>query len=62
MIAGADKLYINGLDCASCAAKVEAYVQKMDNVHDASLNFSTGVLFVEVEDPSKMDTFEKFKK
>ncbi|RGC52942.1 heavy metal translocating P-type ATPase [Absiella sp. AM29-15] len=63
VIAGADKLYINGLDCASCAAKVEAYVQKMDNVHDASLNFSTGVLFVEVEDPSKkMDTFEKIQK
>lgn len=63
IIAGADKLYIHGLDCASCAAKVEAYVQKMDNVHDASLNFSTGVLFVEVEDASKkMETFEKIQK
>lgn len=60
VLAGADKLYVNGLDCASCAAKVEDYVKKMDNVHDASLNFSTGVLFVEVEHQNqKEETLKK---
>lgn len=62
ILSGADKLYVNGLDCASCAAKVEDYVKKMDNVHDASLNFSTGVLFVEVEHQNqKMDTLKKIQ-
>lgn len=55
VLAGADKLYVNGLDCASCAAKVEDYVKKMEYVHDASLNFSTGVLFVEIENQQQRE-------
>ena len=37
---------IEGLDCASCAAKVEDAICKMDIVEDASLHFSTSVLQV----------------
>lgn len=48
-IKGATKLYIQGLDCANCAAKIEAYVAKMDHVKAASLNFSNGVLFVDID-------------
>ncbi|MEG0329213.1 MAG: heavy metal translocating P-type ATPase [Longicatena sp.] len=47
------KLYIKGLDCATCANKIEVYVKHMDNVLDASLNFTSGVLYVEVSDISK---------
>lgn len=48
-VTGAHKLYIRGLDCAGCAAKIETVVSKMENVKEASLNFSTGVLYVDVE-------------
>ncbi|MEG1732933.1 MAG: cation transporter, partial [Longicatena sp.] len=47
------KLYIKGLDCPTCANKIEVYVKHMDNVLDASLNFTSGVLYVEVSDISK---------
>lgn len=50
---GAYKLYIKGLDCANCANKIEQHVAHMDNVQDASLNFSTGVLFIELSNKAK---------
>lgn len=54
-IQGAYKLYIRGLDCASCANKIEQHVAHMSNVSDASLNFSTGVFFIEVEDTTRAE-------
>lgn len=54
-IQGALKLYVNNLDCANCANKIEAYVRKMDNIKDASMNFSQGVLFVELQDASRSE-------
>ena len=38
--------HIAGLDCASCAMKVESAIQKMEQVDDAVLNFSTETLQV----------------
>lgn len=38
--------HIAGLDCASCAMKVEEAIQKMEEVEDAVLNFSTETLQV----------------
>ena len=35
--------------------KYEAYVRKMDNIKDASMNFSQGVLFVELQDASRSE-------
>ena len=55
VIANADKLYIYGLDCPNCAAKVEDHVAHMDNVNDASLNFSNGILFVQVRDVNRKE-------
>ena len=55
LIPDAQKLYIKGLDCANCANKIEQYVTRMENVKDASLNFSTGVLFIEVSDREKAE-------
>ena len=54
-IQGALKLYVKNLDCANCANKIEAYVRKMDNIKDASMNFSQGVLFVELQDASRSE-------
>ncbi len=50
---GALKLYVKNLDCANCANKIERYVQSMENVADASMNFSNGVLFVKLKNQSK---------
>ena len=38
------------LDCAHCAAKMEAAIQKIDGVSDASVSFLTQKLTVEAED------------
>lgn len=46
---------MKNLDCANCANKIEAYVRKMDNIKDASMNFSQGVLFVELQDASRSE-------
>lgn len=55
IIEGATKLYVRGLDCANCAAKIEQYIIGMPNVKDASLNFSTGLLYVEMRNASKKE-------
>ena len=38
------------LDCANCAAKMEAAIQKIDGVTEASVSFLTQTLTVEAED------------
>ncbi|WP_297713595.1 heavy metal translocating P-type ATPase [Clostridium sp.] len=42
------KLVLSGLNCANCANKIEAKVNKINGVENASLNFSTTVLTVEI--------------
>ncbi len=39
-----------GLDCAHCAAKIEDAVKKVDGVNDATVNFITTRLMVDVDD------------
>ena len=57
-----EKLYITGLDCANCAAKIEEHVKHMEKVKEAVLDFSQGILFVEVKDVShKEETFQNIK-
>lgn len=46
VIADAYKFQVRNLDCANCAQKVEDAIMKADNIADASLNFSTSLLFV----------------
>lgn len=41
--------HIQGLDCASCAMKVETIIRKLDNIEDVVLNFSTETLQVKVK-------------
>ena len=35
------------LDCANCAAKMEAAIKKLDGVHDATVSFMTQKMKVE---------------
>lgn len=53
------KVYnIVGLDCAHCALTLEKYLQKVDGVISASINFSTSKLYVEMED----DNYKQIQK
>lgn len=44
------KLYLNGLDCANCASKIENKVNKLESVEEAVLNFSLSLLIVKIKD------------
>lgn len=41
---------LDGLDCASCAAKIETAVSKIAGVSAASVNFMTTKMVIEGED------------
>lgn len=43
------KLILEGLNCANCANKIEARVNKLKDVKEAVLNFSTSVITINVE-------------
>ena len=43
------------LDCANCAAKMEAAIKKLDGVNDASVNFLMQKMTVDAED-ERFDT------
>lgn len=38
------------LDCASCAAKMEAAIKKIDGVQDAAVSFMTQKLTIQADD------------
>lgn len=44
------KFKLVNLDCANCAAKMEAGIKKIDGVTDASVSFMTQKLMVEADD------------
>lgn len=48
---------IDGLDCGSCAIKIEDAIRKIDGVRDVSVNFFTQKLQLEIED-DKFDSAE----
>ena len=41
---------LDGLDCANCAAKMEAAIRKIDGVQDATVSFMAQKLTIEAED------------
>lgn len=49
------KLFLNGLNCANCASKIESKVNKINGIKNASLNFSTTVLAVEIVEEKEKD-------
>ena len=41
---------LTDLDCANCAAKMEAAIKKIDGVHDVSVNFMSQKMMVDADD------------
>ena len=57
------KLALLGLDCANCANKIEERVNRLSDVEEATLNFSTSRLTVSINDPQvKLEVIEEIKK
>ena len=44
------KFKLEDLDCANCAAKMEAAIKKLDGVNDASVSFMTQKMVVDADD------------
>lgn len=53
---------ITGLDCGHCALTLEKYLQKVDGVISASINFSTSKLYLEIEDDKALSTIKNINK
>lgn len=49
------RLVLNGLNCANCASKIESKVNKINGIKNASLNFSTTVLTIELIEEKEKD-------
>ena len=47
---------LEGLNCASCASKIEGRVNKLEGVKLATLNFMTKTLSIEISDINKVET------
>ena len=46
---------LENLDCANCAAKMEAAIRKIDGVHAATVSFMTQKLTLEAQACRKVD-------
>jgi len=44
------KVFLEGLNCANCAGKIEKLVGKMPNVREASISLATGSLVIEEDE------------
>ena len=53
---------LEGLECANCAAKIEAAINKLDGVKEASVNFMTTKLVIEGDDDKMPEIIEEAKK
>lgn len=53
---------IEDLDCANCAAKMEAAIAKVDGVESVSVNFFTQKLTLEAADDAFDDVLKKVVK
>ena len=49
---------LTDLDCANCAAKMEAAIKKLDGVNDASVSFLSQKMTIDAED----DKFDEIVK
>lgn len=56
------KFKMENLDCANCAAKMEALIKKIPGVHDASMNFLTQKLTLDAEDERFDEILEEAQK
>ena len=58
MVINMKTYYIEGLDCANCAAKMEDAIKKLDGVNDANVSFMTQKMTIDAED-DKFDDIMK---
>lgn len=54
------KLYLEGLNCANCAGKIEAKLNTLDEIKEATINFSNGTLLIDYKE--NIDKNELIKK
>ncbi len=52
-----EKYKIRNIDCANCAAKIEAGLKRMDGVAYASLDFASQMLLVKMKDSSRLRAY-----
>lgn len=55
MASARNQLTLDGLDCASCAVKIEEDIKRIQGVREASLNFVTKTLKIEATDSNQLD-------
>src|SRR5690554_4830589 len=48
------KYYLKNLDCASCAAKLENNLAKLDEVKFVNVNFANATMTIEADDMQKV--------
>ena len=53
---------LENLDCANCAAKMEAQIQKLEGVASASINFMSQRLILEAADDQFDEILQQAKK
>ena len=53
------KLYLDGLNCANCAGKIEDKVNKLPDVDEAVLNFSTKLLLITPKEGVSQEELEE---
>lgn len=53
---------LQDLDCANCAAKIEAAIQQIEGVISATVSFMTGKLVLEAEESRFEEILDKAEK
>lgn len=44
---------VTGMDCSSCAAKVEGAARKVEGVNDVKVSIASGIMTLDVDDPAR---------
>lgn len=53
------KFKLQDLDCANCAAKMEAAIKRIEGVNDISISFMTQKMTIDAEDDKFEEIMEK---
>lgn len=56
------KVFKIEIDCANCAAKVEEAINKIEGVNQASLNFMTQKMIIDIDDANFDSIMKQVKK
>lgn len=49
-------IYLNGLDCANCALKIEESIKKLDGLKNVSVDFSNQTVIIEAKSSTKLSS------